>query len=459
VSNSPLVTDLRQKLVDCKKEAHRHTRRAQAENRGMTAAESSAFDQAISSSHEIEERIIELEAQDVRESAASAHRVEIGATGTPSTSSAYTNSRESYARDNYAHSFFADQRSAQLGDVAAAQRLAANNEVRRLETRAGDLSSTTATAGGVFAPPGWLIDEYVALARPGRVCADLMHKVPLPGGVSSIALPKIGGGTTALVQASQNSALSDTAMTTTSVSSGISLIGGRQTISLQLIQQSPGASFDQIVLQDLAADAARNLDLQVISGSGSAGQLRGIAQVVGGSTVTFTTASPKVVDGTTSANSFYNAVIKAVTTVAQNRYAPATAIVMRPDRWGWILEALDTSSRPLVTPDGPQYNGLAVSTEPTAQGAAGTLVGLPVYLDPNIPVTWNSTTNQDAVLVLRTDDMWLYESELELRTFDSTYADQASILARSIQYAAFIPDRQPASVGVVQGTGMVQAVL
>jgi hypothetical protein len=41
-------------------------------------------------------------------------------------------------------------------------------------------------------------------------------------------------------------------------------------------------------------------------------------------------------------------VIKAVTTVAQNRYAPATAIVMRPDRWGWILEALDTSSRPLA---------------------------------------------------------------------------------------------------------------
>jgi hypothetical protein len=145
--------------------------------------------------------------------------------------------------------------------------------------------------------------------------------------------------------------------------------------------------------------------------------------------------------------------------VAQNRFAPATAIIMRPDRWGWVLEALDTSNRPLVVPDGPVFNGLGISSEPVAAGAAGTLAGLPVYLDPLIPTTWNSSTNQDAVFVLRTDDLWFYESELELQVFDSTYADNFSLLCRALGYSAFLPDRQPASVGVIEGTGLTAVSL
>jgi hypothetical protein len=96
---------------------------------------------------------------------------------------------------------------------------------------------------------------------------------------------------------------------------------------------------------------------------------------------------------------------------------------------------------------------------PVAEGAVGSLVGLPVYIDPNIPVTMNSATNQDAVFVLRTDDVFLYESELEAASFDATYADNASILFRILGYAALIPDRYATSVSVILGTGLVQATL
>src|ERR1019366_5239633 len=78
-----------------------------------------------------------------------------------------------------------------------------------------------------------------------------------------------------LCQESQNNQISSTDMQTTSVSSGISTISGQQIVSLQLVSQS-GIPFDEIILGDLAADFARSLDSQVITGSGSAGQLRGL---------------------------------------------------------------------------------------------------------------------------------------------------------------------------------------
>ena len=434
---------------------------AEGESRSLNDAENAEFDTTLAEIRKIDERIEELQAAEVREALASAHRVETRAVET-ATVSVISEPNPVYRADNSENSFFADMFRAKVeGDTAARDRL-----VRSQETRAGDLVSVTATQGGVFAPPSWLVENYVALARPHRVTADLVQNETLPKGISSINLPKVSTGSGAGVQATQNSALTDTAMTTTSVSSGITLIAGRQIISRQLIDQS-GIPFDRVILQDLAADYAVQLDKQVILGTGSSGQLRGLAGA--GTTITFTTASPKVIDGTTAANSFYNAVIKAKNSVESNRYLPANAIVMRPDRWNWILEALDSQNRPLVTPSTMSLNGIGSGAAPAAEGllpgsvgavdAVGNFLGLPVYLDPNIPVTMNSATNQDAVFVLRTDDVWLYESDLETASFDATYADNASILFRVLGYSALIPDRYAASTSVILGTGLVQAAL
>lgn len=42
----------------------------------------------------------------------------------------------------------------------------------------------------------------------------------------------------------------------------------------QLLDQA-GTRFDEIVLEDLAADYARQLGIQVLTGTGAGGQLRG----------------------------------------------------------------------------------------------------------------------------------------------------------------------------------------
>lgn len=185
------------------------------------------------------------------------------------------------------------------------------------------------------------------LARPGRVVAVLLNKQPLPTGVSSLNLPKVGGGTVVGVQQTQNTQIANTDMQTTSVSSGITTIAGQQIVSLQLISQS-GVPLDKIILGDLAFDYAKQLDLQVVTGTGANGQLRGLENGASVGTTAFTTASPAFVS-TTSANSFYNSLIRAVNAIAVGRYLPAQQIVMTPTRWNWCQEALDTATRPLTS--------------------------------------------------------------------------------------------------------------
>lgn len=352
-----------------------------------------------------------------------------------------------------AESFFKDLRASRLGDSLAADRLARNE--RQVADQEGRALSTSATAGGTFAPPLWLVQDFIALARPGRVTADLLHHELLPPGVSSINLPKVNAGTTTAVQTTQNTALSQTDLTTTSVSGQITTIGGKQVVSTQLIEQS-GIPFDQVVLGDLAADYARQLDTQVLLGTG-APQLQGLTTVAGINPITYTTASPAVVS-VTSANSFYNAVIRAANAVHAARFLPATAVVMHPTRWSWILEGLDGNNRPLLPAGGGAFNAVGSAGGDVAQGSAGTFANLPVFLDPSIPVNVGAGTNQDSVIVLRGDDSWLFESDIRLEAFDSTYADQASILYRCMSYSTLL-HRLPGSISVINGTGLVAPTL
>ena len=144
-------------------------------------------------------------------------------------------------------------------------------------------------------------------------------------------LPKVSGGATTAVKALQNSALSDTAMTTTSVSTGITTIGGKQIVSMQLLDQC-GIPFDRVILGDLAMDYAKQLCQQVLYGTNANGQLKGIVGVA--TNTAFTTASPALTSAT-AANSFYNKIIAAAAGIATTRYLPATALVLHTNRCAW----------------------------------------------------------------------------------------------------------------------------
>jgi HK97 family phage major capsid protein len=345
-------------------------------------------------------------------------------------------------------SFFRDVTAARRGDWQAAERLHRNNDMimgqRALSTGAG--------AGGQFAPPLWLVSEWVKLARPSRVTADLLTPHPLPYGVSSINLPSVATGTAVAVQATQNTGVQNTDLTTSSVSSGLTTIAGQEVVPQQLLDQS-GIPFDQIVLGDLAADYSMKLDAQVISGAGTGGTLKGL--IAWGTAATWTQASP-VVAGTTPAASFQAQVTKVSVALANTRFAPTTHLVMSPERWGWITEAVDLQGRPLVPPasSGGTLNSFGSAGEPTAEGLVGTFAGLPVYVDPALTVA----SGNETVLIMRASDAWLWESELYVASFDAPYANSLGVLFRAHAYSALV-NRYPASVQAMTGSGLAKVTL
>lgn len=309
-------------------------------------------------------------------------------------------------------------------------------------------TGATGGSGGEFAAPGWLLDQFVALARGGRVLADRVTKLDLPAGISSINIPKVMSGTTAAVQTSQNTTVSQTDVTTGSLSSSILTVAGKQVVSQQLIDQS-GVAFDQIILADLAAAYAVQLDTLVINSALTG--YTGILNVGGIQQVPYTSATPAVA----GAGNYYAVLQKAVAAVSTLRFLPPDVIAMHPRRWSWLAAAFDGQNRPLVTPTGGGVNSVARAGDVAASGVVGEIAGLPVVTDPNIVTTLGAGTNQDPTLVMRASDLFLWESPVTFASFDAPYADSLGVLLRAHGYSSFQGGRYPASVAVVNGTGTV----
>jgi len=420
------------------------------EKRDLTGDESEKFDVLVEEIRKCDERIAELEEQEKREAAAAAARVETGHVGEQRTSNTQVTDPIMYEKHNPERSFFRDLYHARKqGDRDAYERLT-RHQAQVTEKRA---LSTTAGAGGEFAPPLWLIDEYVKFARAGRKFADSLDPMPLPSGVSSVNIPKVTGGTSTAVQASQNTAVSQTDLTTGSVSSGITTVAGKQVVALQLIEQS-GIPFDQVVAGDLAADHARSVDTQALLGSGASGQLEGVYTYFAASgtvNTTYTQATPAV----GGAGGFYAKLFAAAAAIEGARFLPPDTVWMHPRRWNWILSSSDSQNRPLVTPNGTPVNVVGEKTGNSAEGVVGQIGGLQVITDANMKTNTGAGTNQDPVMVGVKSDLKFWESAIHADTFDAPYADSMGILFRIYSYTALIPSRYTTSVSVIDGTGLI----
>lgn len=343
------------------------------------------------------------------------------------------------------HSYFRDLfRSHAYGDRDSTERLQRNNA----EIRTANGLNTTDTTGGDLVPVEYLTSQWVAFARAQRVLASEINLQPLPSGTDSIVLPRLTGGTAVAEVSTQNSALQETDAVTDSVTASVTTLAGIQRIAIQLLDQSP-VNVDQIIMQDLAGALAQKIDQFVISNNASGKY--GVTAVSGINSVAYTTTSP-------TAAGIYSKIMDGVQQIHTGRFAPATKVFMHPRRWAAFVAATDSSGRPLVLPDASgAFNAMALQDGGVvASGYVGRLGnGLPVYLDANIPTNLGAGTNQDQILIVKHDDLVLYESAPKAEVFRETYADQGSVLVRLYEYLAFQGGRYPKSISVVGGTGLV----
>lgn len=283
--------------------------------------------------------------------------------------------------------------------------------------------------------------------------------------MSNVQLPKILTGTTVALQSTQNTALSQTDLTTGSVGTGFSTIGGKQVVSQQLLDQAE-IDFDRVVNQDLAAAWSLTFGTQIISGAGTGANNNSVvngllnATVLAANQTVWTQATP-------TAAGFYGRCAAMLSAFATARYAEPTVWLMHPRRWFWLLSQSDTSGRPLVIPDVAAaangitaFNPVARNTgSPVAPvGAVGMFLGLPVVIDPLLPTNLGAGTNQDEVFLLKADDLWLFESSPVAEVFREPYADSMGVLFRLYSYVGTILNRQTASIATLTGTGLIAPV-
>jgi HK97 family phage major capsid protein len=318
--------------------------------------------------------------------------------------------------------------------------------------------NTTDGTGGEFVPPLWLVNQYIPFLRPGRVFANRVRNMPLPPGTDSINLPTITTGSSTAIQATQASGVSSTDMVTSSVSATVNTIAGQEDISLQLLEQSP-LSMDGVIFEDLSRDYDQRLDLQVISGTGLNGQHKGVLSTTGVNAVTVSSAV--FFDGSTSATQ-YRSIVKGVNSIETLRFAAPTAIWVHPRRansWGYAADA--ATGRPLFIPSKyGAFNTLGLNeSDPQFQGVAGELYGLPVVKDANMSTTMNGTAvtggTADAVVVLKEDDIYLWEGALRLRALPEILSGTLQIRFQLYCYSAFMANRFAAAISVLtSNTGL-----
>ncbi len=447
------IQSLRERRNSIKNAIDRTLDIAQMEKRELLRTESVDFDLGVAEVRAFDARIAELEERAADEAVAVAARKMFIPDGVQRTGPAdfYTSS-ETYHPGAGSPSYFKDLIYSQRGDANAADRLRRNNQEQGMESRALGNTGGTGGSGAEFAPPAYLVQDFIKLARPGRVTADLFHHEDLPAGVSSVNLPRVLTGTTTAVQSTQNTTLAQTDATTAMLTSGITTIGGKQVVSQQLMDQS-AIPFDRVILEDLAADYAKQLGTMVLTGTGTGGQLKGYLTPASTNVVTWSPTTP-------SAAGFYSQLARLQGQINATRYATPDTVVMHPRRWAWFASFTDSTGRPLVVPTAGGFNSLAAPGAAAAAGHVGSVLGMDVFTDPNIPTTIGTApgNTQDIVLVFVRDDVWLWESSLRAEAFVQPYSDSLAVLLRVYAYSALVPDRYLASLGQITGTGLVTPV-
>lgn len=416
---------------------------ARADGSGLTEDETTRFNEARASITAIDTvetpplvaREAELAAAEEARAAADALANRIGgpAAGRPAAAVRGVVEPDLY-RQGGEHSFTVDLFRSQLQhNPEATERLARHN-AHELEAR-----DVNVAAAGALIPPQFLLDMFAPLARAGRPFSNAVRLLPLPTEGTTFNIPRGTTGTSVATQVNESDAGSETDFDETTLAVSLRTLAGAQDVSRQALER--GQNVDAIVFADLAGAYAVALDVANITAALATGSIE---------VVSYTDASPTLPE-------LHPKIADAVQRVNSNRFMPATAIFMHPRRWGWCTAQVDSTGRPLVSIVAPM-NPVGVGVAAEYGQVVGSILGLPVITDANIPTNLGAGTNEDIIIVARADDALLFEENggtpTDLR-FEAGQAKKLVVELVAYGYSAFTAGRYPKAIATVGGTGLV----
>ncbi len=407
-------------------------------------------DGLIAEIREADERIAAYQEMTEREAKAIENKVETGAEEPVVRGSAVvTREERMYDVENQKRgvSFVADVVNAQLrGDLDAAQRLQRHMAEERAE--GVELRDVGTGAFTGLTVPQYLTDLVAPPKRAMRPVADLARKLALPADGMTVNISRITTGTATAVQATENAGVQETDADDTLLTVDVRTIAGQQDISVQALQRSVGA--DAVIIADLQNAYHTVLDSQIINNDGTSGTHKGIRGTSGIVSVTYT-------DGTPTAAEAYPKLFDLISQIQSGVFGGATHLVMAPRRWNWFASQVGTSF-PFLQPNNvSSVNVGGEISSNTYGGVVGVLAGLPVVLDGNIPTNLGAGTNEDIILGVSADELFLWEqpgSPLLIRA-EQTAAGNLTVKLVVYGFSAFTAGRYPLAHGTIGGTGLV----
>ncbi len=262
-------------------------------------------------------------------------------------------------------------------------RAALGNEDSRQYVMAADTTSNNAA----FIPTPQSTEVINGIANGERGAIDSISRATLPASGMSFEIPKITTAPT-VAQADEGAAISETDMASSFVSVSVKKYAGQQTFSVELLDRSSPAFFDELVRQ-MEFAYAKATDTAVVQA------------IYDGAT-----------DGgnrTLDAAGLLDFVADGATSVYSNSLGFARNLLVSPAAWGAIM-GLNDAGRPIYTAANPSNAGGAVSP----QSLRGNVAGLDLFVSRNVGT---ATITDGSMYVINPDAYTWYESpRLSLRT-------------------------------------------
>jgi len=299
------------------------------------------------------------------------------------TAMAYTKPRIEITAGKYAENTI----RAALGDESARQYIAAAD-------------NTTDNAGLV--PTRQLSEIINPLGTTIRPSIDAISRGVLPDAGMTFEIPKITAMPTVAV-AAEDAAFSNTDQNSSFLSVSVSKYAGQQVFSVELMDRTSPAFFDELV-RNMAAAYAKSTNAAV-----NAALITG-ATVDATTVATYPTAAELLGIVARGSASVYAATAGLPNPFARN-------MIVSTGQWSNIM-SLNDAGRPIYTASQPQNAGGAVA--PTS--LTGNVAGLNLYVDPT-----NSGDGDGTILIVNPDAYTWYESPTYRLRAESTAAGQVTI--------------------------------
>jgi HK97 family phage prohead protease len=237
-----------------------------------------------------------------------------------------------------------------------------------------------------------------------RPSIEAISRGVLPDAGMTFEIPKITA-MPEVAETAQGNAFQDTDMTSDFLSVTVKKYAGQQTFSVELLDRTSPAFFDELV-RNMAAAYAKATDAAV-----NAALISG-ATADATTTVTYPTAAELLGVVARGAASVYDATLGLPNPFARN-------MIVNTSQWSNIM-TLNDAGRPIYTASQPQNAGGVAS--PTA--LQGNVAGLNLYVTPN---TAAGTDTDGSIIIVNPDAYTWYESPTYRLRAETTATGQVTI--------------------------------